>query len=95
MKGLDWGWFLSIRVIFYVSRPKGNGVIMEQDQRFPTAMALVMARAAKRVAGKHGDLGLARAAKKLEQEAHLAIKNRQSELSVRPEKKDAVRGSQN
>ena len=44
-------------------------------------MALVMARSAKRVAVKYGDLGLARAARVLHQRAMLAIKNRQSVLS--------------
>ena len=33
--------------------------ITEQKKEFPTAMALVMTRSAKRIAGKYGDLGLA------------------------------------
>ena len=33
--------------------------ITEQKKEYPTAMALVMARSAKRIAGKYGDLGLA------------------------------------
>ena len=50
---------------------------------YPTASALVMARAMKRVAGKHGDLGLARRARDLLKQAMQAIKKRQSVLSDR------------
>ena len=56
---------------------------MEEKQEFPTAMALVMARAAKRLAFKNGDLGLARAAKKLHKEAEEAIKAKSSVLHER------------
>lgn len=48
---------------------------------YPTAMALVIARAMKRVAVKYADLGLARRAKYLENEALSALKNGQSALS--------------
>ena len=54
---------------------------MEQNKEYPTAMALVMARSMKRVAGKYGDLGLARRARDLQKQAMQAIKNRQSVLS--------------
>ena len=54
---------------------------MDQKKEFPTAMALVMARSAKRIAGKYGDLGLARAANDLQKRAMQAIRNRQSVLS--------------
>jgi hypothetical protein len=49
--------------------------------KYPTAMALVMARAMKRLAVKHADLDLARRATSLHKEALLALKKRQSALS--------------
>ncbi len=48
--------------------------------KFPTAAALVMAGAARRMAVKHGDFGLARAAKKLRDAAEQALAKRQSIL---------------
>lgn len=53
---------------------------MEKKKEFPTAAALVMARSAKRIAGKYGDLGLARAARELQARALSAITMRQSYL---------------
>lgn len=53
---------------------------MDQRKAYPTAMALVMARAMRRVAVKYADFGLARRARVLHQRAMLAIKNRQSAL---------------
>jgi hypothetical protein len=50
------------------------------QKRFPTVAALVMARAAKRVARKYGELGLARAAKDLEKRAMSSLKMRLSFL---------------
>ena len=57
-----------------------------QEKRFPTAAALAMSRAAKRLAGKNGDLGLARWAKALGHEASSAIRMKQSRLSDLPPK---------
>ena len=61
-----------------VSRGKGSGIIT--NQKFPTAAALVMARAASRLAAKHGDLALARVAKALNKEALDALRKRHSVL---------------
>lgn len=60
---------------------------MSEEKRFPSAAALVLARAANRVALKHADFGLARAAKQLRLQAMAAIKRRESVLSVPPSKK--------
>ena len=54
---------------------------MEQKREFPTAAALVFARVGKRLAAERGDLGLARAARRLEREAKDALAKRQSVLS--------------
>ena len=54
---------------------------MGASEKYPTAMALVMARMMKRVAAKHADLGLARLANSLHKEALSALRNRQSALS--------------
>jgi hypothetical protein len=57
--------------------------MLNKDFRSPV-VALVMARAMKRVAGKHGDLGLAREAKSLHKEAMKSIQlKKQSALSAR------------
>jgi len=53
----------------------------DTEQSYPTAMALAMARTQKRIAGKNGDLSLARRAKELHAQATSAIKKRQSVLS--------------
>ena len=58
---------------------------MDQRKAYPTAMALVMARAMRRVAVKYEDFGLARQARALHQKAMLAITNRQSVLGDRDE----------
>ncbi|HXW72554.1 MAG TPA: hypothetical protein VEK34_14145 [Methylocella sp.] len=50
-------------------------------QNFPTAAALVMARAMKRVAVKHGDFGLAKVAKRLHERAEKALSMRRSTLT--------------
>ena len=65
------------------------------EESYPTAAALVQARAMKRVAGKYGDLNLARRAKALEKDAKEALAKRQSVLSA-PQKKNSetrLRGS--
>jgi hypothetical protein len=49
--------------------------------KYPTAMALVMARTMKRIAVKYADLALARRANSLEKEALSALQKRQSALS--------------
>jgi hypothetical protein len=53
----------------------------ERQEKYPTAMALVMARAMKRIAVKYADLALARRANSLEKEALSALKKGQSALS--------------
>jgi hypothetical protein len=53
---------------------------MEQKRGYPTAAALAMARAQRRLAVKYGDLGLAKRAKDLEARALRAIRMRQSYL---------------
>jgi hypothetical protein len=50
-------------------------------QEYPTAMAFVMARTMKRLAGEKEDLGLARRAKELHAQATSAIKKRHSVLT--------------
>jgi hypothetical protein len=52
-----------------------------QKGNYPTAMALVQARAMKRVAVKYADLGLARRATSLHKETLSALKKGQSALS--------------
>jgi hypothetical protein len=54
---------------------------MGASEKYPTAMALVMARAMKRIAVKYADLALARRANSLEKEALSALKKGQSALS--------------
>ena len=54
---------------------------MGASEKYPTAMALVMARVMKRVAAKYGDLGLAREANSLYKEALSALRKKQSALS--------------
>jgi hypothetical protein len=54
---------------------------MDGKGEMPTAAALVLARASQRVALKHQDLSLLRAAKDLEKRALSAVKKRQSVLS--------------
>lgn len=49
--------------------------------KFPTAKALVLAKALRRAAGESGDLPLARWANDLHREAMLAIRRRQSVLN--------------
>ena len=51
---------------------------------YSTAAALVAARAMKRLAGKYGDLSLARRAKELNREAHSALRMRKPVLSDQP-----------
>jgi hypothetical protein len=50
---------------------------------YSTAMALVMARTMKRVAGKYGDLALARRAKELGKEARQALREKRLVLNGR------------
>jgi hypothetical protein len=45
---------------------------------FPTAAALIMARAMRRLAVKYGDLGLARRAKELDKRAQSALAKKQT-----------------
>jgi hypothetical protein len=54
--------------------------------KFPTAVALAMARMMKRLAGKNADLDLARVAKKLHNDATASLRKRQSVLNVPPKK---------
>ncbi len=73
-----------------VERLKANGSLARRSKdlphtaKFPTAVALVMARAAKRVGMKHGDLGLVRAANSLQKRAVDSLKKKQSVLSNPP-----------
>ncbi|MGO9046173.1 MAG: hypothetical protein ACLQFW_04690 [Xanthobacteraceae bacterium] len=70
------------------------------NRKFPTAAALVMARAFRRAGVARGDLGLVRAANSLHKEALAALKKRQSALSnseasnelPSPKRKSANRG---
>jgi hypothetical protein len=55
--------------------------LLERQEKYPTAAALVMARVMKRVAVKYADLGLARRAAFLHKEALSALQKRQSALS--------------
>jgi hypothetical protein len=65
------------------SLPLRSGAMYDQE-KFPSAAALVMARAARRVAVKYGDFGLAKAAKELHERADAALTKRQSVLKARP-----------
>jgi hypothetical protein len=56
------------------------------QKKFPTAVALAMARSMKRLAGKNADLDLARVAKKLHNDATASLRKRQSVLNVPPKK---------
>jgi hypothetical protein len=69
------------------SLPASSGAIYDQE-KFPSAAALVMARAARRVAVKYGDFGLVKVAKELHQRADSALKKRQSVLKSPSVKSD-------
>jgi hypothetical protein len=64
---------------------------MTLRQKFPTAAALAMAKAVKRLGVKYGDFGLVKAAKSLGGEANAAFKARQPVLSRTFPRKDALR----
>jgi hypothetical protein len=69
------------------SLPPRTGATYDQE-KFPSAAALVIARAARRVAVKYGDFGLAKAAKELRKRADSALTRRQSVLKSPPVRSD-------